>query len=45
MDLNDAHVVLHEIFACMKSHCHGGASPFHFGCFRQKQFTLHLSGK
>ena len=39
MDLNDAHVVLHEIFTCMKSRYHGGESPFHFDCFRQMQFT------
>lgn len=39
MDLNDAHVVLHEIFTAMKSRYHGGESPFHFDCFRQMQFT------
>lgn len=38
MDLNNAHVVMHDLFANMK-HYHGGDSPFHFDCFRQMQFT------
>lgn len=38
MDLNNAHVVMHDLFANMK-HYHGGDSPFHFDRFRQMQFT------